>query len=63
MYINNLLKSLFPGINKAQTIIADELHMPLHLNGPLAFLNIGCPTKLEVSNCDLQRIELTSPHG
>ena len=63
IYVNDLPRSLFPDIDKAQTIIADEMRMPLSFNGPLAYLNIRRPTKLEVSNCDLQRIELTSPHG
>ena len=37
--------------------------MALHFNGPLAYLNIRYPTSTEVSNHDLQRIELTLPHG
>ena len=63
IYDNNLPRSLFPDIGKAQTIIADEIQMPLSFNGPLAYLNIRRLTKLEVSNCDLQRIELTLPRG
>ena len=63
VYINDLPKVLFPEIETAQIIIADEMQMSLHFNGPLAYLNIRRPTSTEVSNHDLQGIELTSPHG
>ena len=63
IYVNNLPCQIFPDIDKAQTIIADELRIPLHFHGPLAYLNIRQPTATEISNYDLQRIALTSPRG
>jgi len=63
IYLNDLPRALYPEVETAQTIIADELSMPLHFNGPLAYLNVRRPIASEVSNTDLQRIELTSPHG
>jgi len=63
IYVNDLPRQIFPDIDKAQTIIADELRIPLHFHGPLAYLNICRPNATEISNYDLQRIALTSPHG
>ena len=39
-YVNDLLRQILPNMDKAQTIIADELRMPLHLHGPLAYLHV-----------------------
>ena len=56
VYINDLPKVLFPEIETTQTIIADEMQMPLYFNGLLAYLNIRRPTSTEVSNHDLRII-------
>ena len=63
IYGNNLSRQIFPDIDKAQTINADELRMPLHFHGPLAYLNNHWPIATEISNYDLQHIAFTSPHG
>ena len=47
VYINDLPKVLFPEIETSQTIIADEIQMPLHFNGPLAYLKIRRPHQLK----------------
>ena len=39
-YVNDLPRQILPNMDKAQTIIADELRMPLHLHGPLAYLHV-----------------------
>ena len=63
IYVDERPRILFPDIESAQSIIADEITLPLLLKGPLAYLPIRRPTKYEVQDTNLQHIVLTSPHG
>ena len=55
--------SLFPNETNVQTIIADNVHLPLRIRGPLTFLPVRRPSLTEISNDNLHHITLTSPHG
>ena len=63
IYVDECPRILFPDIESAQSLIADEITLPLLLKGPLAYLPIRRPTKHEVQDTNLQHIVLTSPHG
>ena len=48
VYVNDLLRQIFPNMDKVQTINADELRMPLHLHSLLALHTDGILTELTV---------------
>ena len=54
--------SLFSNETNVQSIKTDGLTMPLKTKGPLTYLLIYRPTKVEVKNKELHLILLTSSH-
>ena len=63
VYVNERPRMLFPSFKSAQTIITDEIRMPLKYKCLLAYLSVRKPSLEEISDDNLQHIELTSPHG
>ena len=63
VHVDDRPRSLFPNEKNAQSILVNDITLPLKMRGPLVYLPVRRPSLPELNNDNLRVLELTSPHG
>ena len=63
VHVDDRPRTLFPTCPDVQSIKINDIVLPLHMKGPLAYLPVRRPSISEVDNDNLRTLQLTSPHG